>query len=337
MAYDNLLDHRRNKYSQAGQDGIIEHIFNVLGLKKGHFVEFGASDGIYLSNCRKLFEEGWVGVFIEADRKKFSELQKNYNFENHITCINKRVKIHGPHSFDKIMADYAPKMPVTFLSIDVDGIDLEIFESIEKYLPIVACLEGGKGAHPFDPRMPAYFIDNVGQSIKVINEVAKKKGYEILCAFQDTFLIQEEYFSYFKVNEDLFQLYLNGYRSQEYTHIPMYAQRLKILHRKNKILDYILAKTDYCTYKTAEDWAKENEQKIFDLLNCLPEYLYTAQMKSTERKSMVLGAYPKVVFLHFIREKRSSTNILWRCFFHLWRLFKKYIFSYNIYDFSPKK
>lgn len=64
---DSLLKYGKNIHSQAGQDGIIEKIFKTLGVKNGNFVEFGAVDGILLSNCRKLYEEGWSGVFIECN------------------------------------------------------------------------------------------------------------------------------------------------------------------------------------------------------------------------------------------------------------------------------
>ena len=66
-----LLFQYKNVHSQIGQDGILEEIFKRVGIKKGFFCEFGAWDGVYLSNCRKLFEEGWSGVFIEADKKVF--------------------------------------------------------------------------------------------------------------------------------------------------------------------------------------------------------------------------------------------------------------------------
>jgi len=135
--------YKKDKYSQAGQDGIKEHIVNVLGIKKGHFVEFGAWDGINVSNCRKLFEEGWSGVFIEADKKRFRELQKNYDSVKQIMCINKRVEINRPNRLDKILNQYAPDENITFMSIDVNGVGLDIFESIlEEYLPTVVCLEG---------------------------------------------------------------------------------------------------------------------------------------------------------------------------------------------------
>ena len=192
----NLLSYANDVYSQAGQDGIIEHIFDVLEIKKGHFVEFGAWDGIYLSNCRKLFEEGWSGVFIESDKDKFLELQKNYESSKQIVCINRKVEIRGADRFDEIMSRYAQDKPITFLSIDVDGCDLEIFESIEKYLPLVACIEGGKGAHPLDPRMPTYCIKNIGQSLNVIKNVAERKGYKILCSFQEEALQEYLHFSH---------------------------------------------------------------------------------------------------------------------------------------------
>lgn len=319
----NLLDYQMNKYSQAGQDGIIEYIFNILGIKKGHFVEFGAWDGIYLSNCRKLFEEGWSGIFIEADKKRSLQLQKNYALASRVVCINKRVEIEGENRFDKIIAEYAPDKPITFLSIDIDGIELETFESIEEYLPMVACIEGGKGAHPLDPRMPAYCTNNIGQSLKVIKETAEKKGYAVLCSFQDTFLIKKGLLSKFNPPSDLFQLYINGYKAQAYMHIPMYAERLRGLHRKNVILDYILKETNYCSkYRIYEEedtlnqkkreWAKENEQQISGILASLPKFLYAPQMKGCERILINLMNLRRA-----IPEKRYSGNLFWKSVFYI--------------------
>lgn len=276
----NLLDYRRDKYSQAGQDGIIERIFNVLRITKGCFVEFGAWDGIYLSNCRKLFEEGWSGVFIEADSKKFSELQKNYAYKNRVTCLNKMVEVKGENRLDNILDKYTPRNPIDFISIDVDGPDLEMFESIEKYLPAVVCIEGGKGAHPFDPRMPVHCISNIGQSLKVIRDSAEKKGYKILCSFQDTFLIKERLVPRFNPPTDLLQLYINGCKAPDYSQIPMFVERLKSVHRENKILDHILEETKYYSkYKISSkkdrtEWARENEQRISDILMSLPRHLF---------------------------------------------------------------
>jgi hypothetical protein len=271
----NLLDYAKNRYSQAGQDGIIEQIFRVLGMTKGHFVEFGAYDGITFSNCKKLLEEGWTGVFIESHARRFSKLRRNYRHAPQVTCIHKLIEISGPNSFDNVMEKYAPLKPITFLSIDIDGIDLEIFESIEKFLPLVACVEGGQGAHPFDQRMPTDRLRNVRQSLSVIRNVAEKKGYKILCSFQDTILIKQELYANFHTPSDLMQLYANGLKAQKLRHIPMFANRLRKLHRHNEILDSLLEETHYSDYWITENWEKENRERIIALLTSVPQHWYT--------------------------------------------------------------
>ena len=76
--YINLLDHKKRKYSRIGNDGIIKFILDTMGIDKGVFVEFGAWDGIWNSNCRGLFEQGWEGIFIESHDKRYEKLKKNY-------------------------------------------------------------------------------------------------------------------------------------------------------------------------------------------------------------------------------------------------------------------
>ena len=296
-----LLNYMSNKYSQAGQDGIIEHVFKILGKKNGHFVEFGAWDGKFLSNCRKLFEEGWSGVFIEADKKKFSDLLVNYYGQKHITCIHRFVESKGINCFDNIMKACAPEKPIDFLSIDVDSMDLEIFETIERFLPVVACLEGGKGAHPYDPRMPVYCITQVGQSLSVINKIAIKKGYRILCSFQDTFLIKREYFDLFNVTLNLTQLYLDGYKVQEYTHIPMYALRLAELFRKNRILNYVLTETKRKEYKTDDEWQRQERGHINEVLSSIPESLLTSKMNGFEQIFSIIMCFFKFLLKKYIK------------------------------------
>ncbi len=56
----------RRKYSQNGEDGILEWIFDLVGTTNRSFIEIGASDGE--ENCtRSLVESGWTGIWIEAD------------------------------------------------------------------------------------------------------------------------------------------------------------------------------------------------------------------------------------------------------------------------------
>jgi hypothetical protein len=125
----NLLDFRSDKYSTTGNDGIIEYIFKTLEIEKGFFVEFGAWDGIVGSNCRKLFEEGWTGVFIEADSKRFLDLRKNYQGEMGITCLNSKIDFDN-NRFDDVIAYWTD---IDFCSIDIDGDLSEILTESSVY------------------------------------------------------------------------------------------------------------------------------------------------------------------------------------------------------------
>ena len=48
--------HTSNVFSQNGEDGIIEEILNRLEIQTGWVCEFGAWDGIYLSNTFNLIK-----------------------------------------------------------------------------------------------------------------------------------------------------------------------------------------------------------------------------------------------------------------------------------------
>jgi len=64
----------RDVYSQNGEDGIIEELLKRLNINNGWVCEFGAWDGIYLSNTFNLVEKGFNAVFIEGDVNKYNDL-----------------------------------------------------------------------------------------------------------------------------------------------------------------------------------------------------------------------------------------------------------------------
>lgn len=191
-----FLQYKKNVFSQNGEDGIIEEIFKILNIKNGLFIEFGAWDGKFLSNSYKLFEEGWGGIFIEADNNKYRELTHNFAKYERIQCINKYVGFTEDDSLDNIIdnSKFSNNM-FDFVSIDVDGLDYFIFEKINKHLPKVICIEVSSGHAPdFSEIIPASIAyNNVGQSITVMSNTAAEKGYFPLCYTGNLFFIKNEY------------------------------------------------------------------------------------------------------------------------------------------------
>jgi len=198
-------------HSQRGQDGILAEIFRRLQIETGQFVEFGAWDGIYLSNCRLLYEKGWQGVFIEADAERYKSLLGNY--DNEARCIHAVVGTkNGLRLIDLLtLNDVDPKV-VTFVSIDVDGQDLEIFATMG-FTPPVVLVEGGFSFSPYlNKRMPdEVAAQDLQQPLPVICDTAKKVGYVPVCFCQDTYFVRRDLAAPFHAADPI-TLYAEAFR-----------------------------------------------------------------------------------------------------------------------------
>lgn len=115
-------------YSQNGEDGVISRIFDVIGVKHRTFVEFGFHER---ENNSKLLHERrqFGGLFIDASCKPGTRNGVHY----HRAWIT-RDNING------IIGKYY-KGPIDFLSIDVDGVDLHLLDTISAVQPRVVCIE----------------------------------------------------------------------------------------------------------------------------------------------------------------------------------------------------
>jgi hypothetical protein len=221
-----LLFYYGNIHSQRGQDGILAELFRRLGIGKSTFVEFGAWDGLYLSNCRYLFEKGWKGAFIEAHSQRFKDLERNYAKDrSNVTLINAMVGApeHGvPGEPLKVLLEKngVDVNSVSFVSIDVDGADLEVFEEIG-FKPPVILLEGGFNFTPHltDPIPAAIAWKNYQQPIAVIVRTVERLGYVPVCFFQDTYLVRKDLAGAWgrdavSLYSDAFHFMSKGYRKE---------------------------------------------------------------------------------------------------------------------------
>ena len=171
--------YKKNTFSQFGEDGIIEEIFKRLSdVSDKKCCEFGAWDGKFLSNtCNLITNHNYEAILIEADKKKFDELNVNFP-DKKIIKINKFVNFSGENSLDNILENNSFNKDFDFLSIDIDGCDYWILESLSKFTPKVICIE-------FNPSIPnkVEFIQeknmkiNQGSSAKSIIDLGLKKNY----------------------------------------------------------------------------------------------------------------------------------------------------------------
>tara|TARA_A100001391_G_scaffold99354_2_gene66050 strand:+ start:317 stop:1204 length:888 start_codon:yes stop_codon:yes gene_type:complete len=231
----------RTPYAYNQNDHLIREIFRRMEITKGVSVEFGAWDGLYNSNTKNLIDEGWYSIQIEPDVPKFQELLHTYSDNPRVKCVNKFINTTDS-LFDDVVtpALLPPGRTIDFCSIDIDGLDLEVFETFERNLPSVVCIEGGQMLHPFHPRVPPSVAqNNIQQSLSTMNEVFAKKGYRVICSYQDSFFVKEEFYHLFDVSENLMNLYLDGVAALP--KIPWITKKLEEVNLSNSILQTIAA------------------------------------------------------------------------------------------------
>lgn len=199
------MDYKKNVTSVDGEDGIIERIFEILGENSDKWcVEFGAWDGKYQSNTHNLLKNhAWHGVLIEADGNRFLELATTYKGNDKVSMVNKFITFEGGNSLDSILA--ATLIPKSFdlLSIDIDGNDYHIWDSLKIYAPKAVVIE-------FNPTIPndMEFVQpknmevKWGNSLLSIAKLGESKGYKLIAVTSmNAIFIKTEYFNLFGVKD----------------------------------------------------------------------------------------------------------------------------------------
>lgn len=197
-----LQDHSRNVFSQFGEDGIIERIFRVIPEPSHTCVEFGAWDGIHLSNTRNLIaNHGWSAVLIEGNAAKFPALVKNNAPYPQVTCLNRWVRLDPPDTIDEILATTSLPVDFDLLSIDTDGNDYHFWKSLERYRPRVVVIEFLYTVpNSIAYVQPADLSVFHGSSLRALTDLAHAKGYELIgTTLANAFFVRREFFPLFDI------------------------------------------------------------------------------------------------------------------------------------------
>ena len=181
-----LSDLARNVHSQDGEDGIIEEVLARLAQAvplNRWCVEFGAWDGVHLSNtCHLVRNGGYRAVLIEQDEQRYAELLRNHPGDE-VVALCESVGLSGEHLLDAILARTPVPADFDVLSVDIDGCDYHVLESIRAYRPKVVIVE-------YNPTMPnaVDFVQvrdlrvSQGSSARAMCRLAASRGYSPVAA-----------------------------------------------------------------------------------------------------------------------------------------------------------
>lgn len=173
--------------SQFGEGSIISEILRRIGVDGGLCVEFGAGDGIHLSNTRHLWDVGWRAVMIEADPARYLGLVDNaVNYAENVATFEAVVT---PDNVNRYVSTEA-----AVVSIDVDGDDYAILGGM-RARPEVLCVEH----HPMIPaHVSAVLGADIGCSALALKDWADWNGYRVVALTHcNTIMVRDVYERHF--------------------------------------------------------------------------------------------------------------------------------------------
>jgi hypothetical protein len=170
--------------SQNGEDGIIHEIFRRIGPQSRYFVEFGVQSGAQCNCARLVGEEGWRGLFIEADAADFELLKRRHLEAPAVRCVRAEV---SSQNIEALLADSGVPQVFDLLSIDVDGNDYWIWAAVQRWHPRVVVIEYN-GSYPPPRRWvmrenPAHRWNGTnyyGASLTSLAALGRGKGYTLV-------------------------------------------------------------------------------------------------------------------------------------------------------------
>ena len=177
-------------FAQNNEDQLIIDIFIKKNILSGLFVEFGAWDGVHLSNCKLLADHNWSGFFIEGNSFRFEECKKNYKDNNKIKVLNKF--IDERYTLNDLIKDNNIN-EVDVLSIDIDGKDLTELKRLNLVKPKVIIIEFNSTIS-FDVECEDDIGGN-GSSYLSINNYLSKNNYELINFTQCNLIFIEKDFN----------------------------------------------------------------------------------------------------------------------------------------------
>ena len=229
-----LSQHERKIFSQNGEDGVIEKIFEVIKTTNKYYVEFGVENANEC-NTRNLRENyGWSGLLMDGgyENKEIGLYQEFITAEN----------------INELFQKYKVPQELDLLSIDIDYNDFYIWKSLDEiYQPRVVIIEYNASHLPTEDKVVKYDPNAVwdetnyfGASIRALYNLGKRKGYSLIYANNqgvNLFFVKSSILSQiehsFKDTNNIFSIYNS----------PKYGSDISGGHRKDdKNREYVTSK-----------------------------------------------------------------------------------------------
>ncbi|MDB5117407.1 MAG: hypothetical protein JWQ79_2899 [Mucilaginibacter sp.] len=202
--YTNSKRLNKNEYqvfSQNGEDGIIQEIFDRIGHTNKYFVEFGVENGLECNSTNLLYKQ-WKGLWIEGSTAHYNDI--NSRFRDLISSGQLQVKTQfiTAENIESIFKSATVPAELDLLSIDIDYNDYHVWNAITNYNPRVVIIEYNANFRPDTYFVVRYAAERMwdrtsfyGASLLALEQLGKNKGYNLVgCSFtgSNAFFVRED-------------------------------------------------------------------------------------------------------------------------------------------------
>ena len=218
---DSEITDFENYYSQNGEDGVLEKLFEVLNITNGTFVNAGCDDIHDHSNVRRLITNGWDGLFIEPNGDMLLQGRDNleeddrisdgeFHFHNGYLSVNK-----DDEGITEVIADYyIGETLFDLLTLHIDSYEYWVLEDfLRGHYDAKVILVGYNFSKKDSVSAPKNCSPKIGHvsvtdnfysaSAPALNNLANKYGYQLvsICKPNNLVFVHETY------NDNLFEVY----------------------------------------------------------------------------------------------------------------------------------
>jgi hypothetical protein len=181
-----LQSHEFQVFSQWGEDGIVQFLISNIEIEKKIFVEFGVEDYKQANTRFLLINNNWSGLVIDGSEENVSRIKSDYVYWNYnLKAVTSFVT---KENINSLLKENGLSGEIGLLSIDIDGNDYWVWDSIDVINPTIVVVEYNyRFGHdavttiPYDAnfeRSKTHFsMIYFGASLRALCRLGDQKGY----------------------------------------------------------------------------------------------------------------------------------------------------------------
>ena len=217
VPHADLVRFERSVFSPAGQDGVLERVFEIIEPTHRHLVDLGAGDCVRGSYSRNLIvNHGWRGLLVESDPDLGAALLETYADREAAQTLQAGIY---PGDIEIRLEQANVPRDLDLLIVSLHGNDWYVWRAIQEFRPKVVQIEYNAAFVPPQPMVIEYHPLNYwdgsiyfGASMQSLYALGQRKGYELVYADRSgtsLYFVDRKFFPRFGIgNNDPLLLYV---------------------------------------------------------------------------------------------------------------------------------